>query len=571
MPNCPTKSFAAFLCLRRALLSVIRPGRAIRSPKLPRRVRSAPRRLASWAVRLQSVRASALAKLRNNAKTHATPTPIAVANPARDPKLPAHPTRGPAHQIRDQVHQTRSRAHRIHDRVPQTRGQVRRIHDRVPQIRDRAHRIRDQDLRTRDRILRTRLHGRNRTRLLVGFCLFIPLLASAQNAASDAFERGRIAFERQDFASALEAFETAVANGQEGPAVHYNIGVAAYRLQQYDKARAAFERVSQTPTMAGLALYNLGLVALAENDEQRAIDAFALAYEVASDDRIRSLALTQLESIGEKPRETTTLALYASSGVGYDDNVTLTTESQALGITREADLYGETFLVGQMQLTNAWRLEGDVSYLNYADLDDFDQWSIGAGGRYRFGLAAWALDAGVHVGTTYVDGERFDVRESAYLQAQRALASDLWLRARYRLSNVEPSDDYPGLDGLRHEWMTRLIRRGMRWMVGAGYTFESSDYASDALSAVRHQVGADVRASLTQRWTANASLTYRHSEYDDATIGAEARVELGAGAELALTNRWTIAMRYLYTNNDADTATYTYRRSRVFVGVDVTF
>lgn len=358
----------------------------------------------------------------------------------------------------------------------------------------------------------------------------------------------------------------------DGPALHFNIGVAAYRAKQYDRARRAFENVTATPAMSALANYNLGLVALAQNDAAQAIDRFTRVYAESEDERLQALARAQLEQLGQETEpHAITWGAYASSGIGYDDNVTLTSGGQALGITRESDVYGDTLVVGSVQLTRAWRLDADASFLNYADLNEFDQWGIGTGARYRLPLDPWTIDVGARLSTTYIDAERFDVRESVYAQALRSLTDTLSLRARYRLSNVDGSDDYPGLDGLAHELTARLAKRLASWTLGVGYAFEVNDYDSDALSATRHQLGADVRAPLTQAWTARASLAFRHSEYDDTSIGAEERLELGAGAELALTQRWTLAIQYSYTDNNADTSEFTYRRNRVFVGVDATF
>jgi tetratricopeptide (TPR) repeat protein len=386
------------------------------------------------------------------------------------------------------------------------------------------------------------------------------------------FAEGRAAFERQDYANALASFEAAAAARLDGPAIHFNIGVAAYRLGHYDKARAAFERVALTPAMSGLAHYNLGLVALAQGEQSQAIDAFTRAYAESEDERIRGLARSQLEAIGtEAAPRGITWAAYGSTGVGYDDNVTLTSGGQALGITREKDAYGDTLIAASAQLTDSLRLDADASWLNYASLDEFDQWTLGLGARYRIATDPWTLDTGAQLGTTWVGGERFDMRESVYVQATGQLATRLSLRARYRLSNVDGSSDYPGLAGLRHEVSARVTHRGAAWTTSFAYGFEITDYHSAALSAMRHLISADVRAPLSQAWAARASLAYRYSEYDDKTIGAEQRTEFGTGLEYAVNGRWTVALQYLFTDNESDTPEFTYRRNRVFAGVEATF
>jgi uncharacterized protein (PEP-CTERM system associated) len=124
---------------------------------------------------------------------------------------------------------------------------------------------------------------------------------------------------------------------------------------------------------------------------------------------------------------------------------------------------------------------------------------------------------------------------------------------------------------LRHEISARFTHRAAAWTTSFAYGFEVTDYDSPALSAVRHQVSADIRAPLSQALAARASLAYRYSEYDDTTIGAEQRTELGTGVEYALNGRWTVALQYLFTDNESDTPEFTYRRNRVFAGVEATF
>ncbi|MGH8186620.1 MAG: tetratricopeptide repeat protein, partial [Steroidobacteraceae bacterium] len=123
-------------------------------------------------------------------------------------------------------------------------------------------------------------------------------VASAQSdQAARNFEAGRRAFEAQDYAAALSAFEAAAEAGMSGPAVHFNIGVAAFRVGRYDRAEAAFRHVADTPEMAPLAHYNLGLVALGTDDRAAAERWFSRAESGASDERLRALATTRLAEL----------------------------------------------------------------------------------------------------------------------------------------------------------------------------------------------------------------------------------------------------------------------------------
>lgn len=400
-------------------------------------------------------------------------------------------------------------------------------------------------------------------------CLSCSLPSFAQNRdAAERFASGRSAFERQDYAAALAEFESALAARLEGPAIHYNIGVAAYRLKRFDRARSAFEEVARTPSMAALAHYNLGLVAKAQSQDAAARRFFALAYEEAQDERLRELARAQLGSV-ETPQRYE-WALFASSGLGYDDNVTLSSGGTQLGFARESDVYGDSLVAGTVQLGGGWRLDGDLSHLNYADLDDYDQLGASIGGRYRFDLSDWRVDVGAELGATLLDGDLLERRQVLLAQATHDLTNAWSLRARYRLSFVDGSGEFAGLDGQRHELSARMSYVRVIWGGNVGYRFERNAYDAAALSARRHYLFADAYRSITGSWTARGSVAVRHGNYDGDN-GSEDRVELSAGAERSLNERLTLVMQYSFTDSDADAAAFDYRRNRVFVGVEATF
>jgi len=430
-------------------------------------------------------------------------------------------------------------------------------------------RAKTRTIRTKTKIGNRAAHSR--AGLLSAFVLsMLPTFALAQTTPQQQFALGRAAFERQDFPAALKSFEAALAAKLQGPAIHHNIGVTAYRLQRYERARRAFEEVAKTPAMAGLAHYNLGLIAKAEGDTVRAREMFERAQREATDDRVRALASLQL---GDAPRPPRTLlwGAYVASGLGYEDNVTLSSTDSALGITREGDVYGETQAVGSLSLSSAWRFDGDVSYLNYADLNEYDQLGFGLAARYRFRFHDWTTDAGTQLSTTLVDGDAFEQRQLLYVQGSKWVSEDWRVRARLRLSYVDGASDYPGYDGLRHEASVRVNRSMESWRFGLGYFFELTDYDSARLSAMRHSLIADASHPLTSAWSVRSSLAYRHSDYDSAERGTENRFVLTVGADRSLIGPWTLVVEYAMTDNSASDAFYEYERNRLFAGVEATF
>lgn len=322
--------------------------------------------------------------------------------------------------------------------------------------------------------------------------------------------------------------------------------------------------------MAGLAYYNLGLIAKAQADTSRAREMFERARTEATDDRVRDLAARQL---GDVPRERRLLlwGAYVASGLGYDDNVALTSGDTAVGITREGDVYGDTQAVGSLSLSSAWRFDGDISYLNYASLDEYDQLGLGLAARYRFLFHDWTTDTGTQLSTTLLEGEVFERRQTIYMQGSRWLSDEWRVRARFRLSKSDGGADYPGYDGLRHEASVRVNRSMAHWRFGFGYLFDLSDYDAARLSAVRHSLVADASYPVTPSWSARGSFAYRHSDYDAAARGIENRIVLTVGADRNLIGPWMLVLEYAFTRNSADDAFYDYDRNRLFAGVEATF
>ena len=231
------------------------------------------------------------------------------------------------------------------------------------------------------------------------FALFvgIALLSGARTHAATVeaqarFTEARAAFDSQDFPQALALFEQALALGMDGPAVHYNIGVAAYRSGDLARAERAFQEVARTPAMAALAHYNLGLVALQRGDSRTARDEFQRAARDAGDERLAALATRRLEEFPPAPPPAD-WSLYARGGAGYDDNVALRSESIDGSASGEDDAFAELLGSASVAFGQHWHVDAAAALLDYIDLDEFDQGVISLGARRGFALDAWYLEA----------------------------------------------------------------------------------------------------------------------------------------------------------------------------------
>lgn len=354
-----------------------------------------------------------------------------------------------------------------------------------------------------------------------------------------------------------------------GPALHFNIGVAAYRTGNYARAEAAFKEVANTPAMAGLAYYNLGLVELKRNDPTAARRWFSRVEQVTDDPKVRQLAAAQLNE-REPPPPGHTWFGYAGFGIGHDDNVALVSSSDVLGISGIADNFAEAQLAVSTPLGDAWRIDGALTFVDYQDLNDFDQLGLQTGGRYRWNIGDWVNDTGLQVAYTMLDGSGFESRRALYLQTSRELSADVTMRGRYRFSDIDGLGEFGGLSGRRHELGASLTWIQAAWNFRFGYLFEIGDYDDESLSATRHELSFDAETEFATDWTILLEASGRRSTYDDDTNGNEQRTELALALTRTLTTRWQVFLRYSYTNNDADASEFDYTGNRISAGVEAT-
>jgi tetratricopeptide (TPR) repeat protein len=367
----------------------------------------------------------------------------------------------------------------------------------------------------------------------------------------------------------LNAFEGAVAAGMTGPAVHFNIGVCAFKLGRWERADAAFREAARTPEMAQLAHYNLGLVALGAGESDEAARWFAQVERGASDERLKSLAAAQMAQLPSPP-ERNWLA-FGSLAAGYDDNVALVSGSDVLGVSGTDDTFSELQLFGAAPLAGNWRFDGGVVLLDYLDLDNFDQLSLNAGGRYRMSLREWTGEAGLQVTYGTLDGDGFESKRMLLLQATRPLPDDWRLRVRYRFSDIDGLDGFSGLDGTRHEFGLRGLWRRGSWDVTLTYRFDKTDYADEALSFDRHQLSVDTEYELDANWTVQAGLAHDRSKYTETANGSEERTEISFAVNREFGSQWRAFVRYAFADNQADRPEFDYQRNRFTAGVEATW
>lgn len=352
-----------------------------------------------------------------------------------------------------------------------------------------------------------------------------------------------------------------------GPAIHFNIGVASYRLGRYAEAERAFTEVARTPAMAGLAYYNLGLVGVQKGDTKAAARWFSMVEQTTEDERLRDLAATRLAGLAPPPPDRDWLG-YASVGAGYDDNVALVSNSNVLGISGTEDSFAEAQFAISAPLTQPWRFDAGLSYIDYQDLDSFDQLGVNGGARYRREIGDWKHDVGLQFTYTTLDGEGFENRGTLLVQTTRHVLGDARLRLRYRFNELDGLGEFSGQSGRRHEAGARITWVRPTWDFGAEYQFDIGDYDDSTLSATRHRLSAEFQRTFSAGWAVMLETSLRHSDYDLESNGSEDRAEVALSISKTLNDRWRVVVRHAYTENSADLSEFDYRGNRISAGFE---
>ena len=385
------------------------------------------------------------------------------------------------------------------------------------------------------------------------------------------FSEARAAFEAGDFSRALALFEQCVALGMNGPAVHYNIGVAAYRIGDQARAERAFREVAGTPSMAALAHYNLGLVELKRGHDPQARDWFERAAREATDEPLRNLAQQRLDSLPAafSPR----WSLYARTGLGYDDNVALRSQSIDSPGSGQDDSYGELLLAGSYTFRPYWRVDAAAGLLRYRSLDEFDQTALSLGGVREMSAGGWYIELGAYGTQFSLGGDVYEKSLAASAQATRAFSNRQSLRAQLRATSVNGEASFSGLSGSRTD-LGLLYDWGWRsWDFGAHARAEFNDSEDPVFATRWTELAAEAKWSATPLWSYGGGLTWRstrHPAQPDASLAAweDHRTTLRLEVTRTLVKQVELFMRYEHETNQSPVAVSDYRRNWVAVSIE---
>jgi Ca-activated chloride channel family protein len=184
--------------------------------------------------------------------------------------------------------------------------------------------------------------------LLFSFALAVG--AACSSAADDLIADGTDAYERGDFADALEAFRSAAADDPDRPEAHYNAGLTLHQLEEYELAASATVRSFpiDDPTDAAHAYYNLGshYVLLGQLDDAFSAYRQSLLLDPTDGDAkynlelVRQLMIEQATAEGSPGEEEQPDAGDGSEESGGDTSVGVEARQNALRQELQAALAG---------------------------------------------------------------------------------------------------------------------------------------------------------------------------------------------------------------------------------------
>ena len=412
-----------------------------------------------------------------------------------------------------------------------------------------------------------------RLAFVILFCCALLASAEAGTYSPEAltrFTEARAAFEAEDYSRARALYEQALAAGMEGPAIHYNIGAAAYLAGNLPRAESAFREVARTPSMAALAYYNLGILAQDRNDEREARQWFERAVQDSPSERLTVLASQRLAELPEA-RAPGAWSYYSRGGVGYDDNVSLRSNSIESAPTGASDSYAELIFAGSYSF-GAWRVDTGAAMLEYLELDQYSQSVFSLGAARGFRWDDWYFELGAFGSQLSLGGEAYEQDLGAAAQAVRTFFGGSRLRALLRATSVKGEDVFTGLTGDRAEFGLYYEKILRKWSFGA-HTRAELNESEDPIFATRWvQLGADARYAWSPFWELSASAALRrirHPAQPETGGWDDNRATLQVGVTRSLWRRARLFVRGEFQRSDSPVAGYDYRRNWVAASVEM--
>jgi tetratricopeptide (TPR) repeat protein len=410
----------------------------------------------------------------------------------------------------------------------------------------------------------------------------------------DDFEIATEAFNNGNYQYALDLFQLLQAEGDDSPAIQYNIAVCLYRLERYPESQDGFRDLLLDEFYQWLAQYNLGLIALKLNNTDIALDYFKQVAELSNDTDLSVLALEQYtanggEGLGHiQQKSSSRWHGSLSAGLGYDNNVIDQTD---FSNTAESDNYFETL----GSLSRRWGdtqngLDLDVvGYLTeYNDVDEYNIGLVNIGLSKLFGLGDFRFAAGGGFSYLQLGGEDYLQDWSLKLSVSHPLWNDknsLKLNYEYSMINALAPEFEPQ-DGERHLFALEYINNiNSNWRWHVRYRFQDDDrsdnetfFSFTSFSAERHEINSRLIWEK-EKWDVVFDASYRDSRFRDENrlftgeiIRREDELKRVSGTgSYHLSDNWSLALEIRYADNKSSIDLYQYDQLNIAASINFIF
>ena len=414
----------------------------------------------------------------------------------------------------------------------------------------------------------------NKVEMKLRFLIVLWAFLLSQHCLADATDwaNGTIAFQKRDYQSALRFFENAKQDGQDGPAVHYNVAVCNFKLGRYESSAAGFQLIADRyPRMRGLAEYNLGLVAQRRKDSEAAVDHFLDAYRFSPDDRkLRILASNRLRELEPELRTASKWTGALGMRAGFDDNVALRDETGLPSALTTASPVADLFasIKGPYNGKSGFRVLGSLYVIKNFDADEFDQSEFYGGVMYDWRPGEWRLQLGLHGSAGALGGDSFDRKAGGNFQAIRYLNRNSEFGLSYVYDDVQKANAlFAGIAGSRQQLQARY-----RWYSGERrfalrYRQEENDRLDPQVSPQRKTLSADYGFRPDTGWGYEGGFKYRSSRFDAMAVPRdEDLLTVNVAVTRSIAQNWLLLIDYQYSNNDSSDPVFSYDRNVITVG-----
>jgi len=407
-------------------------------------------------------------------------------------------------------------------------------------------------------------------------------------SAKDDFNQGVKAFKAENYARAVEKFESARKQGMRSVALYYNLGSAYYKAGNYKKSELYFSELKKKASMRSLAEYNLGLIAVKQNDRAKARKYFKSVARQNSDKKLKHLAKKQLARLKSTPKKP--WSIYLNGTFGYDSNINFA----PLGIrTAESGSFFDALVSADYLFSgnrkNGWSGDAMLYTIRYGDTGNpniskgaFDQDQLSASIKKTQKLAGWdtSLRAGIDKLTYGPRDYQSILRVEGRGRLKLTRSDRMYLRYRYEnISSDDPVFDY--LQGWRQKLRGEFRRYNKKNSTQLYYELELNNRA-DVLPATgnqysysptRHTFRGKYTQSLSSSWRLTGDLAYRLSDYPSTRTQnrKDNRWKASIYANYRFDKTMKLRLKAEYTDNNSSDAIYTYDRNVVSVSLNKLF